>query len=302
MKVSVCVITYNHELFIEECLISILSQKIDFEFEVIIGEDGSKDNTKHIIQKIQNKYPGKIQLLPDEGNLGMMPNFIKTLNACTGEYIAVCEGDDYWTDPNKLQKQVDFLENNQDYVACYTDIQHYFEKDGSTIDIIQDGIDTINISDLFIKNYVTTLTAVFRNGLLKIHEEFSSLSIGDWPLFTMLSQYGKIKRLPLITGVYRIHDSNYFQAKSYQEKKLKVTEATEFLYRHLHPPYRSLAGERLVDHYYVLAVLYGSANQWDAAVEYYQKMQGLISNAWSIKVLRLKIILFLYRVRNKIKL
>ncbi len=275
MKVSVCVITYNHEKFIEECLISILSQTANFEFEVVIGEDGSKDGTRPIIQQIQIIYPNRLILLPDEGNHGMMPNFIRSLNACNGEYIAICEGDDYWTDPLKLQKQVDFLEQNPEFVACYTDIQHLITSENRFIDVIQDETDTISTLDLFKKNYVTTLTAVFRNHLIEFTEDFKKLSIGDWPLFVLLSQFGKIKRLPFISGVYRVHDSNYFQANTYLEKKTKVTEATEFLYRYLKQESRHLAAEKLLESYYILAKLHLKNDEPAVAREYFGKLRLL---------------------------
>src|SRR5690349_16516557 len=110
MKVSVCMVTYNHEKFIEKAIEGVLMQETDFDVELVIGEDFSTDQTRSIIEKYQQKYPGKIIIAPSEHNLGMMKNFVNTLNTCTGEYIALCEGDDFWTDPTKLQRQVEFME------------------------------------------------------------------------------------------------------------------------------------------------------------------------------------------------
>ena len=109
--VSVCVITYNQEAYIQQCLESILQQETNFEYDVVVGEDCSTDNTASIIKSL-SEFGQNIQLLKNTSNLGVLPNFIRTLKACKGKYIAFCEGDDYWIDEHKLQKQVDFLEQN----------------------------------------------------------------------------------------------------------------------------------------------------------------------------------------------
>src|SRR5271157_2282730 len=110
--VSVFMITYNHEKFVGQAIESIVTQKVNFDFELIIGEDCSTDNTLDICNKYAKQYPDIIKLFPSEKNYGMMGNTVRVLYACTGKYIAMCEGDDYWCDPYKLQKQIDFLEAN----------------------------------------------------------------------------------------------------------------------------------------------------------------------------------------------
>lgn len=112
MKLSVCMITYNHEKYIAQAVESVLMQQTNFDYELVIGEDCSTDRTREIVIEYKNKYPNKINLLLPEKNLGMIPNFVQTLQVCKGKYIAMLEGDDYWTYPYKLQKQVDQLEAN----------------------------------------------------------------------------------------------------------------------------------------------------------------------------------------------
>jgi len=107
--VSVCMITYNHEPFIRQCIDGVLMQKTNFPFFLVIGEDYSTDNTRGVCEDYFHLYPQQIKLLPSDRNLGIIPNFIRTIEACDSKYIAFCEGDDYWTDPLKLQKQVDFF-------------------------------------------------------------------------------------------------------------------------------------------------------------------------------------------------
>ena len=119
-KISVCITTYNHEKFISQALDSVLMQKTDFDFEVLVGEDDSPDNTRDIVKKYARRYPDKLRLfLNDRKNVIYINgrptgrwNFINNIRHAKGEYIALLDGDDCWTDPNKLQVQVDFLENN----------------------------------------------------------------------------------------------------------------------------------------------------------------------------------------------
>src|SRR6516164_8232942 len=117
--VSVFMITYNHGKYISEAIESIVSQKTNFEFELVIGEDCGPDDTRAICEQYAAKYPDIINLLPSDKNYGPMGNTIRVMYACTGKYVALCEGDDYWTDPYKLQKQVDFLEANPDFSICF---------------------------------------------------------------------------------------------------------------------------------------------------------------------------------------
>ena len=120
VSLSIVMITYNHEPYIRQAIEGVLMQETFFNIELVIGEDCSTDKTRSICEEYADKFPDKINLLPTEGNLGMMPNFMRTLEARTGKYIALCEGDDYWTDSLKLQKQLDFLEENEECVVCGT--------------------------------------------------------------------------------------------------------------------------------------------------------------------------------------
>ena len=160
---SILSITYNHEKFIAQAIESWLMQKTDFEFEIVIGEDCSTDNTLQIIKEYQKEHPDLIKVITSEQNVGMQANFIRTYEACQGKYIALCEGDDYWTDPLKLQKQVDFLEENENYFIT-----------GHKAKIIDDGI--LKEEEYYVTNPVLieewigklpfrTNTFVFRNKL-----------------------------------------------------------------------------------------------------------------------------------------
>jgi glycosyltransferase involved in cell wall biosynthesis len=113
--VSVIVLVYNHEKYIADALDGILMQKVNFDYEIVLGEDCSTDKSREIIFKYAQKYPDKFNLILHEHNIGAIANQMAALSACTGKFIAFCEGDDYWTDPWKLHKQVNFLEENPEY-------------------------------------------------------------------------------------------------------------------------------------------------------------------------------------------
>ncbi|MDR0604779.1 MAG: glycosyltransferase [Bacteroidales bacterium] len=169
---SVCLITYNHEAYIREAIDSVLMQKTNFPIEIVIGEDCSTDNTRNLCIEYKEKFPDIIKLLLPEKNVGARQNFINTINMCKGKYIALCEGDDYWTDPLKLQKQVDFMEANEEYsITChrYTIINEMKEEkqDDYVATIFEreknpEGI-IFTAQDNFKTWFTKTMTVVFRN-------------------------------------------------------------------------------------------------------------------------------------------
>jgi glycosyltransferase involved in cell wall biosynthesis len=118
ITVSICVITYNQENIIGQVLDYILQQQTNFKFEIVIGEDCSQDKTKSICKEFKKNHPESINLLLNEKNLGLIGNFSNVISQCSGKYIAVCAGDDFWINPLKLQKQVDFLNNNPNFSMC----------------------------------------------------------------------------------------------------------------------------------------------------------------------------------------
>ena len=125
--VSVVSITYNQEKFIREALEGMVLQKTNFDFEIIVADDASTDATAAIIQEYADAYPGLIKPVLRKKNLGAIANSLSSLRLARGKYLALCEGDDYWTDENKLQKQVDFLEAHQDYALCFHPVRVFFD-------------------------------------------------------------------------------------------------------------------------------------------------------------------------------
>ena len=227
--VSVCIITYKHEKYIKECIEGAIMQETNFNFEIIIGDDYSPDLTSKICKEYALKYPDLINYEKNDKNIGMARNWMKTINRCSGKYIAICEGDDYWTDPLKLQKQVDFMEANQEYSMCFHEAEvidennnflHYFNK----IKLEK----TYSLSDLTQRNFVSTASCLFKNEIV-LHNSFAKLSVGDWALHILNAEKGKIFYMPISMSVYRVHDGGIWSKLNYNEMILKGVEVMKDL-------------------------------------------------------------------------
>lgn len=204
-KVSACLITYNQENFIRECLEGAISQIGDFDYEIIIGDDCSSDNTKQICLEYSTKYPNLIKYTKRNDNLGMIGNWIATISECTGNYIALCEGDDYWTDPHKLQKQVDFLEAHPDYVLSFHKVKILKPNGELAEDFITKVPEDYETQETLARlgNYIHTPSVVFRNVIKEFPPEFSLSPIGDYFLYMLLVEHGKLHYFEDEMAVYR---------------------------------------------------------------------------------------------------
>lgn len=205
--VSVNMITYKHEYYIKQAIEGVLMQQTNFDFELIIADDCSPDATSEIINDIIKNHPqgNKIKYFRHKENIGMQENGIFAFNQCKGKYMALCEGDDYWIDPLKLQKQVDFLEANPDYVLCFHPI-NILKKDGEIVDDfitkIPENYETLETLAK-LGNYIHTPSVVFRKVITSLPFEFRLTPIGDYFLYIILAEFGKIKYLEDKMSVYR---------------------------------------------------------------------------------------------------
>jgi glycosyltransferase involved in cell wall biosynthesis len=211
--VSICCITYNQEKYIHEALEGFLMQKTSFKFEIIIGEDCSTDETRNILLAYQKNYPNLIKLITYEKNVGGIQNQINALNAASGKYIAMCDGDDYWTDPLKIQKQVDFMQQKEDCVICC----HYsrvIDENGNLISEHEAPIPlNFDYEDVLLgKKEETRICSL----MMMNHEFIKNMGEQDWyyhaagadtflKLYALASTQGKIYVLPEVMAVYRIH-------------------------------------------------------------------------------------------------
>lgn len=206
--VSVAMITYGHEKFIEEAINGVLMQECNFCVELIIANDCSPDSTDDIIQNIIKKHPrgNWIKYTRHKKNIGMMPNFVFALNEAKSKYIALCEGDDYWTDSLKLQKQVDFLEDNPKLSGCFHNSEERYWNDynkASELYLNIGGAREVSLQDMTIYNMVPTASIVFRTPVPKevFSDIFLNLPIGDWPLHLLNLRKGNYYYIPHVMSV-----------------------------------------------------------------------------------------------------
>lgn len=222
LMVTVCMTTYNHESYIRQAIEGVVNQKTDFSFELLVSEDCSTDNTRNICLEYAEQYPEIIRLRLPEKNEGSLVNFHNTFRESTGKYIAICEGDDYWTDHLKLQKQVDFLEANPDYGLIYTRAVRYYQRQDKFSRPFG-GYDPTNFENLLRFNTIPTLSVVGRRNLFLEYEreiipQSQEWLMGDYPIWLWISHRTKIHYLPEVTAVYRILQ----ESVSHSHKKEKV--------------------------------------------------------------------------------
>lgn len=217
--VSISCITYNHEPFIRQCLDGFFMQE-GVNFEILIHDDASTDGTQDVIREYMERYPGVIKPIFQtknqwsKGTRGMMATF--NFPRANGKYIAMCEGDDYWTDPLKLQKQVDFLEQNPDFVMCFTNCSVLKQDTGEVIKERLRFKETI-FDQNQIPKMAPTLTRLMRADLLRDMPQKKIVN-GDTYLMIYLLQFGKIKYLDFISGTYRIHKGGIWSHGAEVEK------------------------------------------------------------------------------------
>lgn len=216
--VSIVMIAYNVAPFIAESIESVVLQKTNFKFELVIGEDCSTDSTRSIIEAYQKKYPEIIKTLYHKQNLGLTPNCVATHNACNGKYIALLDSDDYWTNTQKLQLQVDFLENNPEYMGCaHQSMKIYVNGDpsspfGSNFDTEYGLIDTIthrkfHTSSLIYRKYIWDQTGGIP----------PNISSNERAIYPMIAIFGKIKYFGESMCVYRLTGSGLSSRVDYKE-------------------------------------------------------------------------------------
>jgi glycosyltransferase involved in cell wall biosynthesis len=234
IKLSVCIITFNHENFIRTAIEGALMQKTNFPFEVIIGEDFSADNTRNICLEYKNNNPNIIKLYLREKNIGMMNNFIETLKECKGKYIALCEGDDYWTDPYKLQKQVDILEANQYLVGCFHNSEERYWNDyskASSLYLSFDSGQEVSIKNITSYNMIPTASVVFKTPIQieLFSEKFLKLPVGDWPIHLLNTRNGNYYYLPQVMSVRNLYPSSVWGMQNQNNNVNKVITAYDLL-------------------------------------------------------------------------
>ncbi len=243
--VSVCVVTYQHKDFIRQCLDSILSQRVNFSYEIIIGEDGSTDGTREICQQYAEHYPDKVRLflrsrsevIYINGRPSGRFNFIESYKATRGTYIALCEGDDYWTNNDKLQKQVTFLETNPDFTLTHTNVDHVDKVGNVTLPAPLHYKEVMTHDEVAGQITVQTLTMVFRrSALASFPPEYYKIFNADVFIVALLSEKGKVKFFTEVMGAYRKHGGGTFTGIDFMQKQSNKLDSLTALLHHFPSP------------------------------------------------------------------
>lgn len=233
--VSICCVTFNHENYIRQCLDGFVMQKTNFAFEILVHDDASTDNTASIVKEYEAKYSHLFRCVYQTENQFAKQNTLINIlfKMARGNYIAICEGDDYWTDPYKLQKQVDFLEENRGVTLCSHKSSIVNEIDGTThkttpSERTEDA--TLTTKDIIDYWYMPTASYVFRRSALNIHE-FSRLTeglmFGDLALVYYLSWKGNIFYSDTVMSVYRHNKNGITATHGERESEIYLTRLNE---------------------------------------------------------------------------
>jgi len=269
---DVNLVTYNHEKFVARAIESVLEQKTNFEYRLIIGDDCSEDQTQSIIKDYARRYPERIQVLLASQHRGIEhPERvgIEVLRLNTAKYVALLDGDDYWTDPLKLQKQVDFLETNTDFAVCFHNVKVSYEdqrqEPWNYCPPDQKGISTLE--DLLDRNFIATSSTVFRRmSLGELPSWFCKLKIGDWGLHILNAQNGKVGYIDEVMSVYRIHQAGSWSKQDTIQNTLDEIVMFKTLGRYLPREYKGRIKSHLAALFYRLADEYNSRGDRAKAV------------------------------------
>lgn len=199
-------LTYNQEAYIDEAIRSVMLQQCDFEYELVIGNDCSTDGTRSRCEAWKKKYPGRIVLVNQHKNIGLARNFVATYGSLRGEYVAICEGDDWWCSRRKLQRQVDWMDAHPDYSCCFHRVVNYYQ-DTNAKSLSNGGQKKeITILDLAERNVISNVSALFRRGLFgDLPEWMTQVSTYDYAIHMLNAEYGPLHYMRRPMAVYRQH-------------------------------------------------------------------------------------------------
>jgi glycosyltransferase involved in cell wall biosynthesis len=259
MKVSVWMITYNHDRYIAQAIDSVLMQRVNFDYELVIGEDCSTDRTREIVLEYQKRYPGRIHLVLPEKNVGPFWNFFQTFQACRGEYLACLEGDDYWTSPQKLQKQVDYMDIHPECTLCHHNVIELYENGSREPHPhhLQDQKQVSTLEDLWEMNFIASCSTMLRrHPVQNIPKWFINLPWTDWGLFVLAAQKGNIGYLNEMMGVHRVHAAGTWSGSDNIQRHSWVVNFYKAMDKGLDLTYHERIRPRLAEEYYHLALEY----------------------------------------------
>jgi len=265
-KVSILVTTYNQEHLITQAIDSILTQQVNFPIEIVIGEDASSDRTREIVVELGKQHPDKIRVLlrdPEVAErdrrirLAGKINYLTALRACRGEYIAILDGDDYFTSPHKLQRQVDFLDTHRECVICFHNVLAVYEDGRKETLCPPDQKPITDIEELLWGNFIPACSIMYRREpIVDIPDWFLTARMGDWPLNIFKAQYGKIGYLNEVMAAYRVHAAGVWSLSKRSHQLLTTIKVLENVDRDLGFKYHNTIRQAMTRILFELAELY----------------------------------------------
>lgn len=237
MKASVCLIAYRQRATVEAAMLSALGQRTSFDFEIVAGDDGSDDGTREILEALARGEPDRVRVLPPASHFGLIGNFLRTLSACRGEYVALLDGDDTWTRDDKLQRQSDFLDAHPECSLCFHDVavlgpdgrdpRNYTPEDQPRF---------CGIEALLARNPIATCSAMLRRAAVpEIPAWYHDSSFEDWPLYLLLAQRGRIGYLDEVMAEYRNDGRGLWSGRGRVAQLQASTAFLRILKRHFDP-------------------------------------------------------------------
>ena len=252
-RVSVAMVACNQERYVAEALDSVLAQRVAFPFEIVIADDASQDGTPRILEEYAARH-GNIRLLLAAQKRGMAGNYVAALSACRGAFVAMLDGDDYWSSPDKLERQVAFLDRHPDCAICFHDATKVF--DGTSrppVPFCPPGQPPFaGLHELLAANFLPTSSVMYRRDEAGVPDWLLELRFVDWPLHILNARRGSIGYLPEAMSVYRIHPEGDWSSMDLEERARGIVQIYERVGPILGPEYRSQLRSLLAMRYFEL--------------------------------------------------
>jgi glycosyltransferase involved in cell wall biosynthesis len=267
--VSIAMLAYMHEAFLAQAIEGVLMQETDFPFELVIGEDCSSDRTREIALEYQRRYPERVRVIVSESNVGMHENVRRVYAACRAPFIACCEGDDFWTDPRKLAKQVSYLRSHPECVLVFHTVKRISFKTGAELAPGQpDQLKTAwTIADILKANFIIPVSVLFRNLNSGHFPEWiynPQLPMLDWPTFVYLLMHGEAHWMAEPMATYRVHEQGAWSGMTEKKKILGFIAFHQTMVEVVPKPLRRISRRSLSQFYLALSKAShdNRANEW----------------------------------------